>query len=282
MNKMKKVLTIATCLLTVSLNAQMKIPQLSPKATVKQTIGLTNVEVEYSRPNRRERAIFGELVSYDELWRTGANRNTVIKTDHVMIFGKDSLQAGSYALFAKPGKDEWKIYFYSDIENWGTPEEWDDSKVALETSAKSMNTQSTVESFTISFNDVTGDGAELELSWENTKVAFPFMVETKSRVIASIEDLMGGPSYYEYFMAANYYLSKDNDLDKALTWINKALDMSEGTPYWMLRDKSLIQAGLGKKEDAIATAKKSLQLAKEDGDDNYVKMNEESIKEWSN
>lgn len=278
---MKNIIAIAACSLAVSVSAQIKTPQPSPAATAKQTVGLTEVEVVYSRPHRRGRTIFGDLVSYDKLWRTGANKNVVITTDDVLIFGKDSLEAGSYAVFTKPGKDAWKVYFYSDTENWGTPQKWDDSKVALETSAKTMKTGSTVESFTIAFEDVTADGAHLEFSWENTKVALPFTVSTKDRVMANIESVMSGPSAGDYYRAADYYLSQNKDLDQALTWMNKALEMRGNAPFWMLRKKSLIEAGLGKKKEAIATAKKSLEAAKEAGNDDYVKMNEDSIKEWS-
>lgn len=279
---MKNIIAIVACSLAVSVNAQIKTPQPSPAATAKQTVGLTDVEVAYSRPHRRGRTIFGDLVSYDKLWRTGANKNAIISTDDLLVVGKgDTLKAGSYAIFTKPGKDFWTVYFYNDTENWGTPNKWDDSKVAAMVTVKPTKTNDVIESFTIAFQDVTADGANLEFSWENTKVAVPFTVNTKNSVMANIESVMSGPSAGDYYRAADYYLSQNKDLDQALTWMNKAFEMRGNAPFWMLRKKSLIEAGLGKKKEAIATAKKSLEAAKEAGNDDYVKMNEDSIKEWS-
>lgn len=278
---MKKVLTLIAITTGIAINAQIETPQPSPAATAKQTVGLTNVEVEYSRPNRRDRVIFGDLVSYDKMWRTGANKNVIVTTDDILVFGTDTLKAGSYALFTKPGKESWTLYFYTDTENWGTPENWDDAKVALQTSAKSAKTSGMVESFTIGFDDVETDGANLVLSWEQTMVSVPFKVATNDRVMTSINNVMSGPSANDYYRAADYYLSQNKDLEQALVWIDKSFELRGNEPFWMLRKKSLIQAGLGKKKDAIATAKKSLEAAREAGNEDYVKMNEESIAEWS-
>lgn len=278
---MKKVLTLIALTAGLTINAQINTPQPSPAATVKQTVGLTNVEVEYSRPNRRDRVVFGDLVAYDKLWRTGANKNVTVTTDDVLIFGTDTLSAGSYALFTKPGKESWTFYFYTDTENWGTPENWDEAKIALEVNAKSASTSGMVESFTIGFDNVDTDGANMILSWEKTMVSVPFKVATNDRVMANISSVMSGPSANDYYRAADYYLSQNKDLEQALVWIDKSFELRGSEPYWMLRKKSLIQAGLGKKKDAIATAKKSLEAAREAGNDDYVKMNEDSIAEWS-
>ena len=279
--KMKNILSIAACTVALSVSAQISTPQPSPAATAKQTVGLTNVEVVYSRPHRRDRVIFGDLVPYDKMWRTGANKNAMITTDDMMIFGSDTLNAGTYAIFTKPGKDKWSIYFYTDTENWGTPENWEDSKVAVEVSAKPMALSNMVESFTIAFENVETDGANLEFSWEKTKVSVPFTVATKSRVMANIESVMSGPSANDYYRAADYYLAEGKDLEQALNWINKSFEMRGSAPFWMLRKKSLILAGLGKKKEAIAVAKESLEAAQKAGNEDYVKMNEDSIKEWS-
>ncbi len=277
----KTILAACACSFAVLATAQVKTPQPSPSAEIKQTVGLTNVEIAYSRPHRRDREVFGNLVPFDKLWRTGANKNVVVSTDDVLIFGKDTLAAGSYALFTKPGKSQWELYFYTDTENWGTPREWVDSKVALKVMAKPMKTSNMIESFTIAVEDVQIDGANLELSWEQTKVSVPFAVATNDRVLENIESVMSGPSSNDYYRSADYYLTQKKDLKQALTWMDKALEMRGNEPFWMLRKKSLIQAELGMTKEAIATAKKSLEAAKEAGNDDYVKMNEDSIKEWS-
>ena len=191
------------------------------------------------------------------------------------------MDAGTYAIFTIPAKDQWTIYFYTDTENWGTPEEWDQSKVAVKVSARSAQLNDIVESFTIAFENVEAEAASLEFSWEKTKVSVPFAVNTNARVMDNIESVMAGPSSNDYYRAADYYLAQDKDLEQALEWMNKAMEMRENEPFWMLRKKSLIQSRLGRTKEAIETAHKSLVAAKEAGNDDYVKMNEDSIEEWS-
>lgn len=278
---MKRIITFTLALAAFGTQAQIVTPQPSPAASLKQTVGITEVQIEYSRPAKRDRVVFGDLVPFDEMWRTGANKNTMITTDDVLIFGKDSLQAGTYAIFTKPGKSSWEIYFYTDTENWGTPEAWDESKVALRTSAEAINKSESVESFTIQLENVQTDGAVLSFTWDRTDVNVPFKVPTSERVMANIAKVMGGPSANDYYRAADFYLTEKKELDKALTWINKSLDMQEEKPFWILRRKALIQAELGDYKGAIVTAKASLEGAKAANYENYVKMNEESILEWT-
>lgn len=278
---MKKLFFILFGTATLGGFAQIKTPQPSPASTIKQTIGITDVEIVYSRPAARERKVFGDLVPFDKMWRTGANKNTTIENTDVLIFGNDTLLPGTYAIFTKPSKTAWEIYFYTDASNWGTPEKWEEDKVALKVTATPTKTSYMTESFTIGFEDVQKDGAILSLTWENTDVNIPFKVATKERVFASIDKVMAGPSSNDYYRAAEYYLTEKKDLKKALEWMNKSLEMRDDAPFWMLRRKSLIQAELGDLKGAIETAKKSLEGAKEAKNDAYIKMNEESIKEWT-
>lgn len=281
-NNMKKIMIALVCLGSFSLSAQIKTPQPSPAAKTWQTVGLTEVTVEYSRPAKRDRDIFGDLVPYDKMWRTGANKNTMITTDGLLIFGKDSLKAGTYAIFTKPkaGKS-WDVYFYTDTENWGTPEEWSEDKVALKTTAMVGRNSAVTESFTIGIDNVMSDGAHLTFTWDQLKASVPFSVPTKETVIANINSVMNGPSAGDYYKAADFYLSEKMELPKALEYINKALDMRKDQPFWYLRRKALIQAELGDYKNAIETAKLSKEKAKEANYENYVKMNTESIEEWS-
>lgn len=279
---MKNIFIAATLFTTTLVSAQIKTPAPSPAAKTMQTVGLTEVTVEYSRPSKKGRTIFGDLVPYNELWRTGANKNTMITTSDVLIFDKDTLQAGTYAVFTKPmdGKT-WDVVFYKSTENWGTPENFDEKMVAVSTKAMVSSTADVTESFTISIDNVSADGAHLVFAWDKTKAKVPFAVATKSTVMANIEKTMAGPSASDLYAAGDYYYSEKKDLKQALEWVDKAITMRGDAPFWMLRKKSLIQAELGDYKGAVATAKLSLEGAKKANYTNYIKMNEESIKEWS-
>lgn len=279
---MKRIMIAFCAMAAFTANAQIKTPQPSPAGKVTQSVGLSTIEVEYSRPLKKGREIFGDLVPFDQLWRTGANQNTMITTSDIMIFGKDTLQAGTYAIFTKPMKGQsWEVYFYADTQNWGTPEKWDDAKVAVKAMA-TVNSQSNVtESFTIGIDNVTMESAELSFTWDKTRAAVSFTVPTDDRVRAGIDKVMAGPSSGDYYNAASYYLAKKIEMKTALEYINKSLSMREDTPFWYLRKKALIQAELGDYKGAIETAKLSLEGAKIAGNDNYIKSNEESIAEWS-
>lgn len=262
-------------------SAQIQAPQPSPFSKLEQKVGLTDVTIEYSRPGMRDREIFGNLVPFGEVWRTGANENTKITfSDDVEIGGK-SLKKGTYALFTKPGKDSWEVMFYSDATNWGAPANWDDSKVALTATAEVSELPFAMETFSIFLNDLKNDAAVLSIVWENTVASLPIKFPTHSKTLASIEKVMNGPSANDYFAAGSYYHDAKVDNKKALEWVNKAIEMQDGdAPFWILRRKSLIEADLGMTKEAIATAKRSLALAEKAGNADYVKMNKDSLKEW--
>lgn len=278
---MKKFLLCTLALSSFGLQAQIVTPQPSPAAMVKQTVGITDVEISYSRPSKKGRVIFGDLVPYDEIWRTGANKNTMITTSDALVFGKDTLQKGTYAIFTKPGKSGWEVYFYTDTENWGAPEKWDAAKVALTVKAEAVTKSESVETFTIDIENVSEDGAVLSFFWDKTDINVPFRVLTTERVMANIEKVMGGPTANDYYRAAEFYLNQKKELNKALEWINKSLSMQEDAPFWVLRRKALIQAELGQYKEAIETAKASLEGAKAANNAGYIKMNEASIEEWN-
>ncbi len=282
---MKKLIyAVAFMLATYAIEAQVKTPQPSPKTTVQQVVGLTDVTLDYSRPSAKGRTIFGDLVPFGKLWRTGANLNSMITfSDDVTIDGK-VLTKGKYALFTVPKADTWEVIFYKTTDNWGTPEEFKESDVALRANAKPILTDRRVETFTLSIGNIGNDSAELEIAWEKTFVAVKFEVPSKKAAMASIAKVLAGPTAGDYFSAAQYYYQANIDHNKALEFINKAIGMvkpGEDAPFWHLRLKSLIQAKLGDKKGAIETAKLSLVGAQKEKNDDYVKMNNDSIKEWS-
>lgn len=278
---MKKILlSLFVVALSTNITAQLKTPAPSPASKIEQKVGLTDVTVEYSRPSMKGRAIFGNLVPYGKLWRTGANQNTKVTfSDDVTIDGK-TLKKGTYAVYTKPGKDAWEVLFYSDANNWGTPQKWDDVKVAVSTSAKVEAMPMKIETFTMSIDDLTNDSAVLGISWENAYVGVKFNTPTDKAVEESIAQVMGGPSANDYFSSAVYYLQEGKDINKAKEWINKAVDMTKDQPrFWYLRQQSLILAKAGDKKGAIKAAKASLAGAEKAGNADYVKMNKEFIAE---
>ncbi|MFY7757907.1 MAG: DUF2911 domain-containing protein [Flavobacterium stagni] len=282
---MKKLIyAIAFFIASYAIEAQVKTPQSSPKATVNQVVGLTDVAIEYSRPSAKGRTIFGDLVPFGKLWRTGANANTLVSfSEDVVIDGK-TLAKGKYALYTLPKADNWEVIFYKTTDNWGTPEEFKEADVALRANAKPVLTDRRVETFTMGIGNVTNDSAELEIAWEKTFVAVKFEVPTQKAAMASINKTLAGPSANDYYSAAQYYYQANIEMAKALEYVNKAVGAvkaGEEAPFWQLRLKSLIQAKLGDKKGAIETAKLSLAGAQKAKNDDYVKMNNDSIKEWS-
>jgi tetratricopeptide (TPR) repeat protein len=279
---MKKIIfVLAMIIANYAIEAQVKTPQASPKSTLTQVVGLTNVEIVYSRPSAKGRDVFNNLVPFGKLWRTGANENTTISfSDDVVIDGK-TLPKGKYALYTIPRADNWEVIFYSDTNNWGNPETWDETKVALRTNAKTEMLSRNVESFTIGINNLDNNFAHLELSWEKTLVAIKFEVPTQKTAMASIDKALAGPTANDYYASAQYLFQSNGDISKALTYIDKALEMSNDKPYYYFRLKSLIQAKKGDKKGAIETAKISLAAAEAAKNQDYVKMNKESISEWS-
>ncbi|MDT0607334.1 DUF2911 domain-containing protein [Croceitalea rosinachiae] len=267
-------------LFSFTLGAQIQTPQPSPAAKIWQTVGLTEVTVDYSRPSMRGRTIFGDLVPFDALWRTGANAYTKISFDKDVAIANQAVKAGTYSVFTKPGKTTWEVFFYTDTEGGGTPAEWDDSKVVAKTTVPALSMEMPVETFTITIDDVTSNSANLGILWENTYVGIPFAVSTDTEVVQNIEKVMSGPSAGDYYTAAVYYSSEGKDIAKAKEWMDKAISMTENPRFWQLRQQSLILAKAGDKAGAIATAKKSLAGAEEAGNMDYVKMNKDSLKEW--
>lgn len=278
---MKTILTVLAFVASIFTYAQIETPQPSPNATIMQNVGLSEVSIAYSRPSSNGRKVFGNLVPLDKRWRTGANENTVITfSDDVMIDGQ-AVSEGSYSIYSIPKKDSWDVFFYEEIDNWGLPKTWNEDAVAAMINVPVKTLNHFIETFTIDFDAITLDKAHLTLAWENTWVEVPINFPTDELVVENINRIMNGPTATDYFNSAAYYLSAGKNLDKAEEWMEKGMEMSENKPFWMLRQQSLIYAANGKKAKAIETAKASLAAAKKAGNTDYVKMNEDSLKEWN-
>lgn len=261
--------------------SQVKTPQPSPAATIMQTVGLTEFTLTYSRPATRGRAIMGALVPYGEIWRTGANDNTKISfSDPITIKGV-TIPAGNYALFTRPGATMWEVFFYTKTDNWGIPQEWNSKHVAASFEFPVVNLNESVASFTIAFQNLGNNGADLAISWDTAKVVVPFTVATVKNTIASIKKTMSdSPKVNDYYRAAGYYLDENLDLKQAKVWIAKAIAL-EDDKYWMYRQQSLILFRLNEVDAAIASAKKSMELAEKAKNMDYVRLNKKSLEEWS-
>ena len=259
--------------------AQIKTPAASPSGKVMQDIGLTSVTVEYSRPSMKGRTIFGKdgLVPTGEVWRTGANQATKISFDQPVSVGGKELQRGDYAILSKPGMDTWEIMFFPyEGGNWGSYVEKTPA-ATVTTGAKRMNGMT--ETFTIGFDNLKNTSGDLYFSWANMYVPLTIETETDEMAMASIDRALAGPSARDYYLAASYYHDNGKDLEKAYEYARKSNDMD--AKFWQLRREALILADLGRTKEAIQTAQRSMQLAQEAGNQDYVRMNEKSIKEWS-
>lgn len=273
-------LFISIFVFDIAIKAQVQTPQLSPVSTINQSVGLSDIEIIYSRPSKRDRQIFGNVVAYDEMWRLGANKNTTITCSDDLYFGTDTLKKGTYAIYAKPQKQTWDIVFYTDYSNWGTPEQWDDSNVALTLRPAVLSLSSPMETMTIALENLSTDGAVLSIGWDRVQVKMPFKLDTRTKVDKSISDVMSGPSGGDYYSAAKYYYTQELDKKKALDWINKAVEIRGSSAYWYTKLQSEILAWNGEYSKAIEAAQISMKMAASKGNDDYVRMNEKSIAEW--
>ncbi|WP_019038134.1 DUF2911 domain-containing protein [Psychroflexus tropicus] len=277
---MKTIFTTIAFVMSVVFYAQVETPQPSPNAMLTQNVGLSEVSVAYSRPSAKGRVIFGDLVPFDKRWRTGANENTIVTFSDDVEIGGQALEAGSYSLYSIPKKGSWDIFFYENTENWGLPRTWNEDAVVAMINVPVKSLKHLVETFTIGFDNITMDKAHLAISWEKTKVEVPIAFPTDEMVEANIDRIMSGPTAADYFNSAVYYFTSGKDLDKAEAWMEKGMEMAETKPFWMQRQQSLIYAANGKKKKAIETAKASLAGAKKANNADYIKMNQDSLKEW--
>jgi hypothetical protein len=279
---MKKILVyLFVVTVTYVTNAQIETPQPSTFQKITQKVGLTNVTLEYSRPGVKGRTVFGDLVPFGKIWRTGANSRTKITFDSDVTLDGKTLNKGTYAIFTKPSASSWEIYFYTEFKGNGAPQSWDDAKVAAQVKLTTEAMPMKIETFTMTFDDVTDNSATLGILWENTSVSLKFETPTDALVTKAIDKVMNGPSAGDMYAAAVYYLQAEKDIKKAQMWIDQAVKMTSDAPkFWYLRQQSLIHAKAGNVKGAIAAAKMSLKYAEKAENQGYIKMNKASLKEW--
>lgn len=274
---MKKLSSLLVLVFTFYLQAssqQLRTPAPSPPQSVKQDFGLSSIELSYSRPGVKNRKIFGDLVPFGKVWRTGANNATTITFGDDVIIGGKKVAAGKYGLLTIPGASEWVIIISKQVDVTNPANYKEDQDVARVT-ATANELPFSVENFTILFQNMTNNSCDLEFVWDRTAVGIPIKTEIDANIMAQIDNAMNKDNR-PYFNAAMYYLDNGKDLNKALDWFNKALDQNPDG-FFIAYQKARCQAKLGKKQDAIATAQKGIQLAKQANNNDYVLLNEKLI-----
>ena len=253
----------------------VEFPAASPACTIKQRVGLTDIEVVYSRPGVKSRQIFGGLVPYDKVWRTGANAATKITFSTDVKLNGNDLPAGTYALFTIPGPDEWTIIINKGSSQWGAFQ-YDEKADVVRFKTPPMDLQEQVETFTIEFNKIRDESAIMNLIWDHTVVPIKISVELTSKLVPQIEAVMASDAKQKpYYQAAQFYYDHGQDLQKASKWVDAAI--AEREAYYIVHLKAQILAKLGDKDGAIAAAKHSSELALTAKDTGYVKVNDDLI-----
>jgi hypothetical protein len=270
---------LATALIVPVAHAQLKLPRVSPAATVTQTIGLTDLTVTYCRPGVKGRVIWGGLVPYGEPWRTGANEATRFTTTDAIQFGGKELAAGTYSLFTIPGKEEWIVAINSEKDLWGAYE-YKPEKDVLRLTVKPTVAEPQ-EWMELSFEDLTPNSADLVLRWEQLRVAVPIVVDVNGKTLAGARaaiEAMKSDDWRTPYQAANFCFTTDVAMDEGWKWLEKSVGIQ---PTWQnLGLQARWQAKLGRKADAIKTAGKALELAKASKDKVDTSALEKLLAEW--
>lgn len=269
---MKKAVVLLFVLISAGASAQgIKTPSPSPTQTLKQDFALSSIEINYSRPAAKGRKIFGDLVPFGKIWRTGANAATKVTFGEDVKVGGMPVKAGSYAIYSVPTANEWEIIINKGANNSGLTGYKPEDDVAR-FKVKSMQLPMMIESFTIILGNLTASSADIQILWENTAVQIPVEADIDTKIMAQINSAMTVDSR-PYFQAATYYFETGKDINKALEWANKAVE-AQPTAFWVMHLKAKVQAKAGDKAGAKATAMKSIELAKEAKNDDYVVLNQ--------
>jgi hypothetical protein len=276
MNKLFFLCLAITFLPIAEISAQVKFPSPSPTQTIKQEFGLGNIEITYSRPGAKGRRVFGDLVPYGKLWRTGANAATkIVFSDPVEIIGR-RIDSGTYVLYTIPGEEVWEVIINKGIKNIGT-EGYKESEDIARFKIYPIKLKSKTELFTIQFADIKPDSCELQLMWEKKLIVFPVTVNIKEKLRSQIDAAMRTDKK-PYWQAAQFYYEYEKNLGKALENVTKAIETNPKA-YWMFLYRAKIQKEMGDKAGALQSSNRSLELAKEAKNDDYIKMNQQLQKE---
>lgn len=250
--------------------AQIQIPAASPGSTLKETVGLTNVTIEYSRPSMRGRDLFTDLTPIGKVWRTGANLSTKITFSGDVVLNENQIPAGTYSMYSIPGEHQWTVIINKKI-SWGT--EYDSTQDLVRIKVPTIISNEKVEAFTFYMTPVSDVSAVLGFKWGNAKVEMNISTNDRQKVLDQIAEVMKNPDTVkpnDYWAAASYYYSINKDLQKALDWVNIYLKNAEDA-YWGWRMKAQIQAKLGDYKSAITTAQKAIDVANQQGNQDYVR-----------
>lgn len=273
-----KRLLLSCCMLGLALSVahaqNLRTPAPSPTTTVKQDFALSSVELNYSRPAMKGRKIFGDLVPYGKVWRTGANGATVLTFNDEVIIGDKTIPAGKYGLLTIPGETEWTIILSKQLDVT-SPAAYKEDQDFVRVKVKPMTMPAPIESFMIAFDDIKPTSMEMDILWDKTVVIVPIKASIDGKISKQIDELMTKDNR-PYFASAMYYLDNGKDLNKALGWFDKALEQNPEA-FWVYHQKANCLAKLGKKQDAIATANKSIELAKTAKNDDYVALNQKLL-----
>src|SRR4051812_29063345 len=243
---------------------KLEFPQASQHALLKQRVGLTDIEVDYSRPNKNGRVIFGTLVPFDKPWRTGANQPTKIKLSAPVKFADKEVPAGEYVLYTIPGQSQWALVLSKNLKAQALTDHKPEDEVARVTAKPELALAAPAETFTIGFEDLRADSAIFYLEWDKTRVPVKLTTHDVEKVTQGIDDTIKSGKPQEaafYYNAASFYLDQNKDLPQALKWVDQAIEKNP-TAYFMQYKKAQILAKIGQKKEAIAAAEKSIELLK--------------------
>ncbi|MCO5240376.1 MAG: DUF2911 domain-containing protein [Chitinophagaceae bacterium] len=253
---------------------QLKTPAASPLQTVKQEFGLSSVELSYSRPAIKGRTIFGDLVPYGKVWRTGANAATTITFGDDVTFGGKKVPAGKYGLLTIPNAHEWTVILTKQL-NVTSPAAYKEDQDVVRIKISPTDIPFPLESFLITFDHVLASSMNLVIGWDRTAVIIPITTDVNAKVNAQINNLEGKEDF-PYFAAASFYLENGKDLNKALGWFNKATE-KDPKAFWIWYQKAQCLVKLGKKKEAVAAANTSRDLAAAAKSDDYIALNKKLL-----
>ena len=264
---MQKLFILLSIFLTFpALTAQLKSPVASPRANLSQNIGLVNISVDYSRPSKKGRTIFGNLVPYNKIWRTGANQATTFSVSDDIKINNQLVPKGEYHIYSVPREKRLDLIIYNKTDNWGSLKEFDESLIVARVVSEFIELPFSVETFEISFDNISNNGSTINIIWDNKLAIYYLDALTKEKMITNIESvLLKNPKPTDFQKAAVYYYEEGLDKEKAFKWINKAFESYKDPKYWQLRVKALIYNYYGMEKEALKIAKEGLKQAKKSG-----------------
>ncbi|MEL6944388.1 MAG: DUF2911 domain-containing protein [Bacteroidota bacterium] len=282
MSAISKVLVLALFLLTFSLSgkAQLEYLRLSPSQKIMQRVGATDVTIAFSRPQMKGRKIFGGLVPYGKMWRTGANENTKISFSHRVKIGVVEVAEGTYSLLTKPNKEHWEIYFYTETNHLDVPNPMDSTKLIYLTKVNTEVLDWTEKTLVINLYNLTENTADLGISWENTKVSIPIEFYTKEAMELAIRKEMK-QNIFDFSIAASYYHQRDIELEKAKKLQELAMELREEPSPWDYNNYGIILYKLGEQEKGLSMIEKSLELSEKTKNTYLIGENNRLIAEWT-